>query len=58
MTSQLRYQSLLCQEEEIRLVLLKVYSDRFCWIKGAQANTLIAQLEMGDFQAVKQVRLV
>ena len=40
------------------LGLLKVLSDRFCWIKGEQAVTLIAQLEMGDFQAVKQVRLV
>ncbi|KAJ7382369.1 hypothetical protein OS493_035429 [Desmophyllum pertusum] len=34
--------------------MIKVYSDRFCW-SNAQAGMLIAQLEMGDFQAVKQV---
>lgn len=43
-----------CQEEQTRLGMIKVYSDRFCW-SNAQAGMLIAQLEMGDFQAVKQV---
>ncbi|KAJ7382359.1 hypothetical protein OS493_035419 [Desmophyllum pertusum] len=42
------------QEEQTRLGMIKVYSDRFCW-SNAQAGMLIAQLEMGDFQAVKQV---
>jgi len=43
------------QEEQTRLGLLKVHSDRFCWSQEAQAGTLTAQLEMGDFQAVKRV---
>lgn len=43
------------QEEQIRLGLFKVHSDKFCWKKEAEAGTLIAQLEMGDFQAVKRV---
>ena len=58
MTSKLTYQLLHCQEEQIRLGLLKVHSDRFCWMKEVEAVTLIAQLEMGDFQALKRVRLV
>lgn len=58
MTHKLTYQFLRCQEEQIRLGLLKVHSDRFCWSEEAQAGTLTAQLEMGDFQAVKRVRLV
>jgi len=57
MTRKLTYLFLRCQEEQIRLGLLKVHSDRFCWSEEAQAATLIAQLEMGDFQAVKRVRL-
>ena len=57
MSSKLTYQSLRCQEEQIRLRLLKVHSDRFCWIREEQAATLVAQLEMGDFQAVKRVCL-
>ena len=58
MTRKLTWQFLRCQEEQIRLGLLKVHSDRFCWSNEAQVDTLIAQLEMGDFQAVKRVRLV
>lgn len=58
MTRDLKYHFLRCQEEQNRLGLLKVHSDRFCWSKEAQAGILTAQLEMGDFQAVKRVRLV
>ncbi|KAL9969791.1 hypothetical protein ACROYT_G022050 [Oculina patagonica] len=35
--------------------MIKVYSDGFCWGKEAQTGMLTAQLEMGDFLAVKKV---
>ena len=58
MTSKLTYQFLRCQEEQISLGLLNVHSDRFCWNREEHAATLVAQLEMGDFQAIKRVGLV
>jgi len=43
------------QEEKTRLGMIKVYSDKFIWSKTREAGTLIAKLEMGDFEAVRKI---
>ena len=35
--------------------MVKVHSDKFCWRRTEEASNLIAQLQMGDFDAVKMV---
>ena len=37
------------QEEQNKLGLIKVYSDRFCWKKGKSDEMLIVQMRMEDF---------
>ena len=37
------------QEEQIKLGMIKVYSDRFCWKKGKNNEMLIVQMRMEDF---------
>jgi len=37
--------------------MIKVYSDKFIWSKTREAGTLIAKVEMGDFEAVRKVIL-
>jgi len=46
------------QEEKVKLGMLRVHSDKFCWKKTKATGVLVAKLEMGDFQAVKTVMRV
>ena len=42
------------QEEQIRLGMTKVYSDRFCWKKSKNDETLIVQMKMEDFSSASE----
>lgn len=37
------------QEEQNKLNMIKVYSDRFCWEKSKNNEMLIVQMRMEDF---------
>ena len=37
------------QKEQIKLGMIKVYSDRFCWKKSKNNEMLIVQMRMEDF---------
>jgi len=50
--------SAFLQEEKVKLGMLRVHSDKFCWKKTKAAGVLVAKLEMGDFQAVKTVERI
>ena len=42
------------QEEQIRLGMIKVYSDRFCWKKSKNDEMLIVQMNMEDFSSASE----
>ena len=46
--------SLYFQEEKIRLGMIKVYSDRFCWKKSKNDEMLIVQMKMEDFSSASE----
>jgi len=50
--------SAFLQEEKVKLGMLRVHSEKFCWKKTQATDVLIAKLEVGDFQAVKTVERI
>ena len=42
------------QEEQIRLGMIKVYSDRFCWKKSKNDEMRIVQMKMEDFSSASE----
>ena len=42
------------QDEQIRLGMIKVYSDRFCWKKSKNDEKLIVQMKMEDFSSASE----
>ena len=46
--------TLYFQEEKKRLGMIKVYSDRFCWKKSKNDETLIVQMKMEDFSSASE----
>lgn len=46
--------SVYFQEEKMRLGMIKVYSDRFCWKKSKNDEMLIVQMKMEDFSSASE----